>query len=447
MRCSPVEQLHPAVAKNKGVLDAAPDLGRSLRRMTEVEFRGVSEQRESQAGYLCGISTYEKGQAFLQEAARLGCIVTLLTVDSLRDADWPRESLTEMLTMPEGLTPQQVLNTVCYMARGRKFDRIVALDEFDLETAALLREHLRMPGMGETATRFFRDKLAIARGKRRRRASLCRSLQASVNYDDLRAFLADGSRALAAEAEDECIGDRESSRSTSQSNCGDFSTSLEICRRITCWNALLRVRCITWKGVSWNGKVLFAAPHKYGHPPMQTMHKGGVFTTRSLPPGSEDAKGLIAIHAATLKALGMNAGVTHTEFIKSKEDGKFYFLETAARVGGAYIAEVVEFAKGLNPWVEWARVEVATVLGKKYKLPKLKEGFAGSVISLARQETPDLSGYTDPEVVMRLKKHHHAGLIVESGSAERVEDLVNSYGERFLADFSASQPVPDKPTA
>src|ERR1019366_2632179 len=33
--------------------------------------------------------------------------------------------------------------------------------DFDLEMAAGLREHLRIPGMGETTTRYFRDKLAM----------------------------------------------------------------------------------------------------------------------------------------------------------------------------------------------------------------------------------------------------------------------------------------------
>ena len=147
----------------------------------------MSEERP-QPGILC-ISTYEKGQAFLREAARLGCAVTLLTVDGLRDAAWPRESLAELLTMPEGMTPVQVLNTVCYLARGRKFDRIVALDEFDLEIAALLREHLRLPGMGETATRFFRDKLAM-RVKAKQAGVAVPEFTGVVNYDDLRAFMA-----------------------------------------------------------------------------------------------------------------------------------------------------------------------------------------------------------------------------------------------------------------
>ena len=34
-------------------------------------------------------------------------------------------------------------------------------------------------------------------------------------------------------------------------------------------------------GVTWGGKVLFAAPCKYGRPPFETMHQGGIFTTRT----------------------------------------------------------------------------------------------------------------------------------------------------------------------
>ena len=139
--------------------------------------------------------------------------------------------------------------------------------------------------------------------------------------------------------------------------------------------------------------------------------------------------------------------MTHSEFIKAEAHGEFYFLETAARVGGAYIAETLEFATNVNPWVEWARIEVALVKGEKYKLPKTKREFAGSVISLARQVTPDLSGYTDPEIAMRLHKAHHAGLLMQSRSEARIKFLVESYTERFLTDFCAVMPVPDKPTA
>ena len=76
---------------------------------------------------LC-ISTYEKGQDFLRQLAEVGVRTTLLTVDKLRSANWPREALEDLATMPENLTCQQVMNTVSWMSRGRLFHRVVALD-------------------------------------------------------------------------------------------------------------------------------------------------------------------------------------------------------------------------------------------------------------------------------------------------------------------------------
>jgi hypothetical protein len=117
------------------------------------------------------ISSYEKGQAFLRECARLGANVTLLTDEKLRNADWPKDILAEFLTVPAELTPEQMLNTVLYLARTRRIDRVVALDEFDLEAAALIREHMRLPGLGQTLTRVFRDKLAMRTEARRKGSS------------------------------------------------------------------------------------------------------------------------------------------------------------------------------------------------------------------------------------------------------------------------------------
>jgi biotin carboxylase len=393
---------------------------------------------------LC-ISTYEKGQAFLREAHQLGMAVVLLTVDALRDADWPRESLAELLTMPEGLSHEQVLNTVMYLGRTRKIERIVALDEFDLEVAAMLREHLRLAGLSLSATAFFRDKLAM-RVQARTAGIPVPEFTGVFSYDDLQEFMAttSGPWLLKPRANASAIGIKNISGPEDLwpvlDQLGDLRSHYVLERFVA--GEVFHV-----EGITWRGKVLFSAPHKYGKPPMQTMHQGGVFTTRALPTESEDAKGLVAVHGEVIRALGMVSGVAHTEFIKSAADGQFYFLESAARVGGAYIAEVVEAAKGVNPWVEWARIEVATLRGEEYALPRLKGGFAGSVICLAKQDEPDTSNYNDPEIVHRLHKHHHAGLIVRSDSAERVAELVESYGVRFLDQFCAVQPAPDKPTS
>jgi biotin carboxylase len=393
---------------------------------------------------LC-ISTYEKGQAFLSEAARLGCAVTLLTVDQLKDGDWPKEVLAGFRTMPENLTAEQALKHVTRLMKDTKFERIVALDEFDLETAGLAREHLRLPGMGETATRYFRDKLAMRDGARE--AGIAVPEYSSVaNHHALWEFMqrTGGPWLLKPRWSASAIGiqriEKESDVWPHLERLGDEASNHLL-------ESFVPGDIYHVEGVSWEGEVLFAAAHKYGKPPMQTMHQGGVFTTRTLERDGEEAIPLREIHARTLKALGMVSGVTHSEFIRSYADGGYYFLETAARVGGAFIAEVTEFASGLNPWVEWARIENALLRAETYKLPDLREEYAGSVICLARQQTPDSSAYDAPEVVYRLQKHHHAGLIVKSGDSERVKALLASYGERFVVDFLARMDVPDKPTS
>jgi biotin carboxylase len=396
---------------------------------------------------LC-IASYEKGQAFLREAARLGASVALLTQDKLEHGDWPRESLSSVATMAANLTPAEVVALICKLlweGKLERIDRVVALDEFDLETAALVREHMRLPGMGQTTTRHFRDKLAM-RARAQRCGVAVPEFSGVFNGDALREFMetVPGPWLLKPRGNAAAIGirriDHPETLWAALAELGEQRSEYVLERFVA--GEVYHV-----EGITWNRELLFAAPHRYGQPPMQTVQHGGVFTTRSLDPESSDARQLEAIHADVLRALGMVSGVTHTEFIKSAEDGRFYFLETAARVGGAHIAEVVEFAKGINPWVEWARIEFASMTGTAYALPKLKRGHAGSVICLARQETPDTSAYRDLEIVYRLQRYHHAGLIVESDLAERVEDLLDTYGRRFLEDFCAIEPPPASPTA
>ncbi len=391
------------------------------------------------------IASYEKGQDFMRQCAEMGVRLTLLTVEKLRDAAWPREALEEVAIMPAELTPEQIINTVAWMARTRRFDRIVALDEFDLEAAARLREHMRIRGMGVTATAYYRDKLAMRTGALESGflvPEFCRVL----NYDELRAYMAKvpapwllKPRAEASalgikkihdpeqlwRALDE-LGDRQSHFLMEQFVPGD----------------IFHVDSIVSEG-----KVVFSVAHQYGRPPMQVMHEGGVFTTRTVDRHSRDWKELTALNERLAPALGMQRGVTHAEYIRGHADGRFYFLEIAARVGGAFIAELVAAAAGVNLWREWARIEVCALRGAKYELPKIHHSYAGSVLCLAQTAEPDTAAFTAPEIVLRMKKHHHAGLIVRSDEPERVRTLLEEYSEEFARRFLASMPPPDKPTA
>lgn len=392
---------------------------------------------------LC-ISSYEKGQAFMRQCAAMGCTVLLLTVEKLKDADWPRDILEDVLTMPPGLTIEQIINTVAYLARGQKIHRIVALDEFDMESAATLREHARIPGMGRTTTAHFRDKLAM-RFEAQRAGALVPEFTPVWNYDDLRAYMANvpAPWMLKPRSEASAIGIRKIHEPEhlwrSLDELGDRQSYFLLERFVP--GDIFHVDSITSER-----EVVFSAVSGYGKPPMQVMHEGGVFTTRIIDRDSSDARQLTALNARLMPAMGMVRGVTHAEYIRG-EDGRFYFLEVAARVGGAFISDVVEFATGVNLWAEWARIEVCSLHGTPYTLPGTRPVYAGSVLCLAKTAEPDTSMFDAPEIVYRMKKHHHAGLIVRSPDADRVRALLEEYSGRFAETYLAVQPVPDKPTA
>jgi hypothetical protein len=193
-------------------------------------------------------------------------------------------------------------------------------------------------------------------------------------------------------------------------------------------------------------EVAFSSVSRYGQPPMAVAQKGGIFTTYLLPGESGGATSLRDLNRELTDALGLVRGVSHAEFIRAGSDGHFYFLECAARVGGAYISEMVEIATGINLWREWARIEIAG--GKEpYRLPAVRCDYAGLILSLARQEDPDTSAYNDPEIALRLKRRHHAGLVLRSSDPARIQSLLENYSRRFAEEFLAIEPPGTKPAA
>jgi biotin carboxylase len=392
---------------------------------------------------LC-VSSYEKGQEFFHTCKAMGCRVLLLTVEKLRGGEWPAESIDEIFFMPEDLPLEALIFTVSYMARSQPIDRIVALDEFDMENVSALREHLRIPGMGLTTVRYFRDKLAM-RARAVETGILVPEFAHVLNYDNLREFMArvpapwllkprsqaSGIGMKKIHAPDELwpwldqLGDKQSFYLLEQFVPG----------------TVYHVDSIVSER-----EVMFAEAHAYGVPPLDVSHQGGVFTSRTLPRDTAETRALLDLNRHVIEGLGSVRGVTHAEFLKGHADGKFYFLEIAARVGGAYISELVEAATGVNLWREWALLEVGA--GKQpYALPPARREYAGVILCLARQEHPDTSSYNDPEILYRVSKYHHAGFVLKSSKPARIQELLAAYSARFGNDFLASQPVPDKPTA
>jgi biotin carboxylase len=330
------------------------------------------------------------------------------------------------------------------VARTRQIDRIVPLDDFDVETAAFLREHLRVPGMGETTARYFRDKLAM-RTRARNAGVLVPEFVHTVNDAQVTRFAQEVPPpwVLKPRSSAAAIGIQ---RIASVEALWPALDALGDRRSFFLLEQFVPGSVFHVDAIVWDRHVLFHAPHRYGQPPMVIAHEGGVFTTRSLPRGAPEAQPLDALNREVLTAFGMVRGVTHTEFIRAHEDGRWYFLETSARVGGAFIVDMVEAASGLNLWREWAHVEIAGE-DVTYELPPVRADSAGLVLTLAREPDPDMSSFTDPEIAVRIQKHHHAGLIVRSTDSARIDELLAQYAERFQRELMAWHPAPETPSA
>ncbi|MCB0130026.1 MAG: ATP-grasp domain-containing protein, partial [Caldilineaceae bacterium] len=320
---------------------------------------------------------------------------------------------------------------------------IIALDDYDVETAADLREHLRMPGMGSTTARYFRDKLAM-RVQARDHGIAVPEFVHVLNHDRVREFMERVPAPYVLKPRSEAgsmgikkiqspeelwpnldfLGDRQSFYVLEQFVPGDVYHV---------------------DSVIWEREIVFAVSHKYGMPPMSVYQGGGVFVTSTLPRGGEEDQALQAINQEIVRAFGMVRGVTHAEYIRSHDTGVFHFLEVAARVGGAGTDKLIEHESGANPWNEWAKLEVAHLRGEAYAMPAIRQDYAGLMVCLARQEWPDTSAYSDPEIAWRMPKDHHVGMVVASPSYERVQELIAAYPPRFVQDFVATAPPMDAP--
>ena len=385
---------------------------------------------------LC-ISSYEKGQEFIRECKRQECHVILLTVTALEHANWPSESIDEIFYMPDLSRVEDVMRGVSFLARSRIIDRIVALDDYDVWTAAALREHLRVPGMGDSTVRYFRDKLAMRLNAQEHDIPVPDFVHV-LNYDKIHEYMArvPPPWVLKPRSEASTIG------ITKINTPEEFWSRLDTLGDQQSFHLLERYipgEVYHVDSLVVDREVVFAEAHQYGRPPLDVFHEGGIATTCTIPRKSQDEQTLKGLSKQVISAFGMVRGVTHMEFIKGSDEGRFYFLETAARVGGANIVELIEASTGLNLWREWARIETGSK-EHPYQLPEHQQNYAGVIVTLARQEYPDTSAYQDPEISWRMHKRHHVGFVVTAQDSDRVKFLLDEYTRRFADDFFAVLP-------
>jgi len=391
---------------------------------------------------LC-LSSYFKGNRFLRAAKRLGARVFLLTVESLRHAAWHRDALDDLFVMPRLNDVAEVIKGVAYLWRSVPLTHLVALDDYDVELGAALREHFRLGGMGQSTGRFFRDKLAM-RFRARELGLAVPEFTPLFSHEAIKRFLATVPPPWLVKPRHEAssIGikkfDKPEDVWRSINELGD-DVSYHLLEQFIP-SDLFHVDSL----VS-DGQVVFAEVGRYYRPLLEVYTGGGIFATRTAPRESAETRELLECNARVLLGFGLHNGCSHTEFLRSRADGRIYFLETSYRVGGAGIADMVEAATGLNLWEEWAAVELANP--GSYRVPAIRQEFGGAVVSLARSERPDTSAFNDPEIFHRLDQKYHIGLIVRSADSDRIDTLLNDYMARIAAEHLAVLPPADKATA
>ena len=194
---------------------------------------------------------------------------------------------------------KDVIYGVSSVARKEKLDRIVALDDFDVEKAAALREHLRIPGMGDTTARYFRDKLAMRTQAASRGIPVPEFLHV-LNHEEISQFakkvkfpfivkarLLAGAHGLKKVNNEDELWSR-------INELGD-EQSFSLIERFVPGN-IYHVDSIVYEN-----EVRFALASKYGKPPFEVAHSGRVFTSRTVLRGSEIEQELLELNEKVIK--------------------------------------------------------------------------------------------------------------------------------------------------
>ncbi|WP_027381615.1 ATP-grasp domain-containing protein [Chryseobacterium daeguense] len=395
------------------------------------------------------ISCYYKGYDFMDEMKKLGNKIILVTSENLKDKNWPWHAIDEVFYMPE-MKPSvwnldHLVQGFSHLMQTRKVDAVVALDDYDVEKAALIRETFRIPGMGQTTHRYFRDKLAM-RQKAKDSGINVPEFTAVFNNDEVNHFVENvpAPWVLKPRSEASASGIKKLS---SKEELWDALNSLGEERHLFLLESFKPGDVYHVDSLTFNKEIIFTSASKYLAPPMQVSHEGGVFRTKTLGRYSDEFKALEKINSKVLLSFGLLNGATHTEFIRSKEDGKYYFLETSSRVGGAHIPDLVEASSNINIWREWAKIEDALLKGKKYEVSKSTGYYSGLIIALIKDKEPDYNEFECIEAVKFLPIDYHVGIVYKSNDSTIVQERLDTAAEKIHAEMLNILPPKDKPTS
>ena len=394
------------------------------------------------------ISCYYKGYDFMDECKKLGNKVILITSENLKDKPWPWHAIDEVYYMPEIEASvwnlDHLVQGFAYLMKNHQIDAVIALDDFDVEKAAMIRETYRIPGMGQTTHRYFRDKLAMRQQAKDNGISVP-EFSSIFNDAKLHQFTQDVAGPWVLKPRSEA----------SASGIIKINSADELWPAVeTLGNERYKFLLEAFKPgdvyhvdcLVYNKEIVFSCFSKYLSPPMKVSHEGGVFRTKTLARNSEEAMGLEKINKEVLDKFGIQNGATHSEYIRGI-DGQYYFLETSSRVGGAHIPDMVEAATGVNIWREWAKLENALLAGEKYAVEETRKLFSGLIVSLAKEKHSDTSDLQNEDVEKFLPIDYHIGIVYKATTEERIQERLDQAAVIVTERILNILPPKDKSTS
>ena len=384
-----------------------------------------------------------KGGDFLRACKAAGNRVFLITAEKTKDDGWPLEDIDEVYYMPESdgrlWKTEDLIKGLAFLSRDNQISRIIALDDYDVSKASDLREEFRMPGMGQTTARHFFDKLAM-RMIADEAGIPIPGYAPLFNNEAISQFLSssEGPWLVKPRSDAGTLGIRK------VHHADEFwavSDELGEHRHAYLIEEFKPGAVCHVDSLSFHHELLFSRASQYLATPFEVAHGGGIFRSAVVEFDTALDKKLRKLNKHVLKAFGLKHGASHSEFIYHPENDQVVFLETSARVGGANLSEMVEASSGINLWMEWARIESALLNQSEYRLPEIRNQYAGIVQSLSKYEHADYAAFTEPEVCWTLNKPYHVGAIVRSDRRERVIELLDRYAEVVQSDFHAAVPL------
>lgn len=264
-----------------------------------------------------------------------------------------RGRLAGYVQVPRILDAEDVRRRVSEWLGDRRPDRVEALWEVLVETAALLRASLDVPGMSVDTVLGFRDKQVMkqriaAAGLRVPKAHRVRSVQevraaaADVGFPLIfkpisGAGSADTYRVDSVERLDAVI---QNTRHVREASVEEFVEGREFTYDTLCIDGQPVFENVAW----YRPRPLIARQHEWISPVIVTVRH---LDQPEIAPG-------IALGRGVLKALNMGTGFTHMEWYLT-DQGEVVFGEIGCRPGGAHLIDQMNLTCDVDLFREWAR--------------------------------------------------------------------------------------------